>query len=194
MQSTARRALLQHVELMSQYQDFGFQRGRGLKQSHSIRTNKRPIANIRQSCSAFSPCCNSAHSILGLGANAARPMRRHGRTHSRRIVPISPSATAQSSSASRQFGGCLMVELTQFKPTERSSIERTSIQDINFRGTNAASPRMTGAPAEEEIDEPTGKFLRPGSDIAYSLEQRFSSVSRALSRQMASIARVMYDQ
>jgi hypothetical protein len=53
---------------------------------------------------------------------------------------------------------------------------------------------MTGAPAEEEIDEPTGKFLRPGSDIAYSLGQRFSSVSRALSRQMASIARVMYDQ
>ena len=73
----------------------------------------------------------------------------------------------QSSSASRQFGGCLMVELTQFKPTERSSIEQTSIQDINFRGTNAASPRMTGAPAEEEIDEPTGTFLRPGSDIAY---------------------------
>jgi hypothetical protein len=31
MQSTARRALLQHLELMSQYQDFGFQRGRGLK-------------------------------------------------------------------------------------------------------------------------------------------------------------------
>ena len=28
---------------------------------------------------------------------------------------------------------------------------------------------MTGAPAEEEINEPTGKFLRPGSDIAYSL-------------------------
>jgi len=25
MQSTARRALLQHVELMSQHQDFGFQ-------------------------------------------------------------------------------------------------------------------------------------------------------------------------
>ena len=78
-----------------------------------------------------------------------------------------PRQRPQSSSASRQFWGCLMVELTQFKPTERSSIERTSIQDINFRGTNAASPRMTGAPAEEKIDEPTGKFLRPGSDIAY---------------------------
>jgi len=26
---------------------------------------------------------------------------------------------------------------------------------------------MMGAPAEEEIDEPTGKFLRPCSDIAY---------------------------
>src|SRR5262249_22587782 len=73
MQSTARRALLQHVELMSQYQDFGFQRGRGLKQSHSIRTNKRPIANIRQSCSAFSPCCNSAHSIFGTWRKCCSP-------------------------------------------------------------------------------------------------------------------------
>jgi hypothetical protein len=26
---------------------------------------------------------------------------------------------------------------------------------------------MAGAPAEEEIDEPTGKFLRPRSDIAH---------------------------
>jgi hypothetical protein len=26
---------------------------------------------------------------------------------------------------------------------------------------------MAGTPAEEEIDEPTGKFLRPRSDIAY---------------------------
>jgi hypothetical protein len=25
---------------------------------------------------------------------------------------------------------------------------------------------MAGTPAEEEIDEPTGKFLRPRSDIA----------------------------
>jgi hypothetical protein len=30
----------------------------------------------------------------------------------------------------------------------------------------AASPRMTDASTEEEIDEPTGKFLRPCSDIA----------------------------
>jgi hypothetical protein len=27
------------------------------------------------------------------------------------------------------------------------------------------SSRMAGAPAQEEIDEPTGKFLRPRSDI-----------------------------
>jgi ABC-type uncharacterized transport system substrate-binding protein len=32
---------------------------------------------------------------------------------------------------------------------------------------SAALPRMTGAPAEEEIDEPTGKFLRPCSDIPH---------------------------
>src|SRR5215468_8202413 len=141
MQSTARRALLQHVELMSQYQDFGFQRGRGLKQSHSIRTNKRPIANIRQSCSAFSPRCNSAHSILDLAQMLlAQCDDMVGRTRDG-LYRSASRQRPQSSSASRQFGGCLMVELTQFKPTERSSIERTSIQDINFRGTNAASPR-----------------------------------------------------
>jgi hypothetical protein len=32
---------------------------------------------------------------------------------------------------------------------------------------SAASPWMTGAPAEEEIDEPTGKFLRPCSGIPH---------------------------
>jgi len=29
------------------------------------------------------------------------------------------------------------------------------------------SSRMVGAPAQEEIDEPTGKFLRPQSDIVH---------------------------
>src|SRR6266404_6536498 len=29
------------------------------------------------------------------------------------------------------------------------------------------SSRMADAPAQEEIDEPTGKFLRPRSDIAH---------------------------
>jgi hypothetical protein len=31
----------------------------------------------------------------------------------------------------------------------------------------AVSARMVGAPAQEEIDEPTGKFLRPRSHIAH---------------------------
>ena len=31
----------------------------------------------------------------------------------------------------------------------------------------AVSSRMAGAPAKEEIDEPTGKFLRPRSDVAH---------------------------
>jgi hypothetical protein len=31
----------------------------------------------------------------------------------------------------------------------------------------AASSRMAGAPAQKEIDEPTGKFLRPRSDFAH---------------------------
>src|SRR6266511_3290262 len=43
--------------------------------------------------------------------------------------------------------------------------ERTSIQGVNPRGGEAISSRMAGAPAQEEIDEPTGKFLRPRSDI-----------------------------
>ena len=29
------------------------------------------------------------------------------------------------------------------------------------------SSRMAGTPAQEEIDEPTGKFLRPRSDIVH---------------------------
>jgi hypothetical protein len=32
---------------------------------------------------------------------------------------------------------------------------------------DSRSSRMAGAPAQEEIDEPTGKFLRPRSDIAH---------------------------
>jgi cold shock protein len=36
----------------------------------------------------------------------------------------------------------------------------------HIRG-DAASPRMTGASAEEEIDEPTGRFLRQCNDVAY---------------------------
>ena len=40
------RALLQNIELMPQYQDFGFQPRRDLKQSHSMRTKRRPIAII----------------------------------------------------------------------------------------------------------------------------------------------------
>jgi hypothetical protein len=45
---------------------------------------------------------------------------------------------------------------------ERSCIER---RRLRYQG-RAASPRMTGASAEEEIDESAGKFLRPRSDIA----------------------------
>jgi hypothetical protein len=78
-----------------------------------------------------------------------------------------------------------MVELTQFKPTERSSIERTSIQDINFRGTNAASPRMTGAPAEEEIDSEAGMQL-----VEERAPNGFSRIEDVISRsELESIAK-----
>jgi hypothetical protein len=40
-----------------------------------------------------------------------------------------------------------------------------------------ASPRMTEAPTEQEIDEPTGNFLRPRSDIA--LVELLAYLSRA---------------
>jgi hypothetical protein len=36
-----------------------------------------------------------------------------------------------------------------------------------LRGARRYQSRMAGAPAQEEIDEPTGKFLRPRSDIAH---------------------------
>jgi hypothetical protein len=41
----------------------------------------------------------------------------------------------------------------------------------------AASSRMAGAPAEEEIDEPAGKFSRPRGDVAHS--ERLAYLSRA---------------
>ena len=44
--------------------------------------------------------------------------------------------------------------------------ERTSIQGVNPQG-EAVSSRMADAPAQEEIDEPADKFLRPRSDIAH---------------------------
>jgi hypothetical protein len=37
---------------------------------------------------------------------------------------------------------------------------------VNWKA-EAISWRMAGAPAPEEIDEPSGKFLRPRSDIAH---------------------------
>jgi hypothetical protein len=55
---------------------------------------------------------------------------------------------------------------SSIKAHDRLFGERTSIQGVNPRG-EAVSSRMAGAPAQEEIDEPTGKFLRPRSDIAH---------------------------
>jgi len=52
------------------------------------------------------------------------------------------------------------------KAHDRLFGERTSIQGVNPRG-EAVSSRMAGAPAQEEIDEPADKFLRPRSDIAH---------------------------
>src|SRR5262245_61931314 len=45
------RLPLQNIELMTQYGELGFQLLSRLKQSHSIRTNRRPIAIIWRSCS-----------------------------------------------------------------------------------------------------------------------------------------------
>jgi hypothetical protein len=44
-------APLQDIELMPQYQDFGFQPPRDLKQSHSAQTKRKAIAIMRRSCS-----------------------------------------------------------------------------------------------------------------------------------------------
>ena len=52
------------------------------------------------------------------------------------------------------------------KAHDRLFGERTSIQEVNPWG-EAVSSRMAGAPAQEEIDEPADKFLRPRSDIAH---------------------------
>jgi len=61
--------------------------------------------------------------------------------------------------------GCRWFGRQQLKLIGRPFTERTSVQGVNHRGEFVSS-RMAGTPAEEEIDEPTGKFLRPRSDIA----------------------------
>jgi len=52
---------------------------------------------------------------------------------------------------------------------------------------------MAGAPAEEEIDEPTGKFSRPRSDVAHSellaYLSRANWIPAAGSRQSANLDR-----
>src|SRR5215813_13393200 len=55
---------------------------------------------------------------------------------------------------------------SSIKAHDRLFGQRTSIQGVNPRG-EAVSSRMAGAPAQEEIDEPTDKFLRPRSHIAH---------------------------
>ena len=49
------------------------------------------------------------------------------------------------------------------------------------------SSGMADAPAEEKIDEPTGKFLRPRSDIAHF--EPLAHPSRAIRRGLSSIGR-----
>jgi hypothetical protein len=47
----------------------------------------------------------------------------------------------------------------------RGSVARSSCRTIS-KGERSISA-MAGTPAQEEIDEPTGKFLRPRSEIAH---------------------------
>jgi hypothetical protein len=51
--------------------------------------------------------------------------------------------------------------------SQHASAAAKSCLRADLKRPNAASPRMAGTPAEEEIDKPTRKFLRPRSDIAH---------------------------
>jgi hypothetical protein len=76
-----------------------------------------------------------------------------------RKPPEIPDSNLQHLSAAARIGSG---RLGLADKIERSCIER---RRLRYQG-RAASPRMTGASAEEEIDESAGKFLRPRSDIA----------------------------
>src|SRR5258707_952979 len=68
MQSTARRALPQDVSIKISASS----RARGLKRSHSIRTNKRPTANIRRSCSDSSVTASQMDGVFRSDSGAHR--------------------------------------------------------------------------------------------------------------------------
>ncbi len=83
------------------------------------------------------------------GRRLRRPWRQHGATHSGwiRSSRTRTEVALEDKAHDRLFG-------------ERHSRRQSS-------RPRRVSSRMADAPAQEEIDEPTGKFLRPRSDIAH---------------------------
>ena len=52
-------------------------------------------------------------------------------------------------------------------PLAADLLQAVPVGDVPINCIYAASPRMAGASAEEEIDEPAGKFLGPCRDGEY---------------------------
>jgi hypothetical protein len=71
-QSTAWHAQLQDIELMPQYQDFGFQPRSRLEEVAQHTVNKRPIAIIRRSC--FDSSVTASHMDRVFRSDTPQPM------------------------------------------------------------------------------------------------------------------------
>jgi hypothetical protein len=75
----------------------------------------------------------------------------------------------------------------------RSALASERAFTASIREGEVVSSRMADAPTEEKIDESTGKFLRPRSDIAHfemlAYLSRANCISTAGSRQSANLDR-----
>jgi hypothetical protein len=146
MSVDARRAPLQDVELTPQYQDFGFHPRRGLKKSHSIRTNKRPIGNIRRSCSDSSvmrfsvrsgetPIVSKRSSSLA-DRNRVGTQASHGNTTGDCVAAtIEDPADGPATTVERQNRSVILHRcLTKLSPAPRGDPSRLLSREKDRRG------------------------------------------------------------
>jgi hypothetical protein len=141
------------------------------------QTLQGPRVSIRSKATCAAPLCEVLTPCRG-----RRPHHvQKDRTGSWEVLCLAVSVAREGRSASgrrgvvagdartREVGPChSSCETGEQSGTARCG--RVAARGAGAAGQTALSaalPRMTGAPAEEEIDEPTGKFLRPCSDIPH---------------------------
>src|SRR5262249_27475163 len=127
----------------------------------SRHSNARGVRKDQSAGMPRDPLPQSGWKVLGIDLNSEhfRSALRTCRSRSgKKQVSSAPPRSARSSADAASSSRCSAARRRR-GPSQHAHSEPS--------GLAVASRRMTGAPAEEQIDEPTGKFLRPCSDVAH---------------------------